>query len=178
MNKHFSIVEGLNSFINSSIHKIFFLLISLSLTTSLWSAESVYKTALFGSDYNSKGVSSYTDTWTSTNDGFEVTIVNGNNNNNGWSVVKFGRKNNASVGEISAEQFKIDGTLFEITTTGGNGSQEVGHYIAKTSGRPGGATYYTLELGDPIDPKTYYRPKKYYLGIKHFDNGSTITKAD
>lgn len=39
MNKHFSIVEGLNSFINSSLHKTFLLLISFSLTTSLWSAE-------------------------------------------------------------------------------------------------------------------------------------------
>lgn len=41
MNKHFSIVEGLNSFINSSLHKTFFLLISLSLTTSLWSEPQV-----------------------------------------------------------------------------------------------------------------------------------------
>ena len=42
MNKHFSIVEGLNSFINSSLHKTFFLLISLSLTTSLWSADYIF----------------------------------------------------------------------------------------------------------------------------------------
>lgn len=45
MNKHFSIVEGLNSFINSSLHKTFFLLISLSLTTSLWSASATISIA-------------------------------------------------------------------------------------------------------------------------------------
>ena len=168
MNKHFSIVEGLNSFINSSIHKIFFLLISLSLTTSLWSAESVYKTALFGSDYNSKGVSSYTDTWTSTNDGFEVTIVNGNNNNNGWSVVKFGRKNNASVGEITSTSIDkkitkvaitIDGINASVTNsiklyTSSNGSTwtEIGSYTkatgeqAVTLSSPAANLYYKVEF--------------------------------
>lgn len=39
MNKHFSLLEGLKSFINLSLHKTVLLLISLSLTTSLWSAE-------------------------------------------------------------------------------------------------------------------------------------------
>ena len=48
MNKHFSIVEGLNSFINSSLHKTFLLLISLSLTSSLWSAD--YTFSSFTSD--------------------------------------------------------------------------------------------------------------------------------
>ena len=115
MNKQVSILEGLKSLLKSSLHKTFLLLISLSLTTSLWSAESVYKTALFGSDYNSKGVSSYTDTWTSTNDGFTVTIVNGNNNNNGWTSVKFGRKNNASVGEITSPSIDKKITKVEIT---------------------------------------------------------------
>lgn len=60
----------------------------------------MYKTALFGSSYNSTGVQNYTSTWYSTNSGFRVNITNGNNNNNGWSTVKFGRKNYASTGTI------------------------------------------------------------------------------
>ena len=63
-------------------------------------AEEVYSTCLFGSNYNQQSVSSYTATWTATNGDFSWTIVNGNNNNNNWNYVKFGRKNNASIGEI------------------------------------------------------------------------------
>ena len=66
----------------------------------MWGGNEVYKTALFGSSYNSAGVQNYTSTWSSTNSGFQVNITNGNNNNNGWSTVKFGRKNNASTGTI------------------------------------------------------------------------------
>lgn len=168
MNKHFSIVEGLNSFINSSLHKTFLLLISLSLTTSLWSAESVFKTALFGSDYNSDGVSSYTDTWTSTNDGFTVTIVNGNNNSNAWSYVKFGRKNYASVGEITSPSINKKITKVEITIdainagatnsiklyTSSNGSTwtEIGSYTEATGAQsvtlssPAANLYYKVEF--------------------------------
>ena len=55
MNKHFSIVEGLMSFINSSLHKTSFVLktslvlLSLSFATSLWSAENVYTMKTSGS---------------------------------------------------------------------------------------------------------------------------------
>ena len=45
-------------------------------------ADEVYKTALFGPNYNSKGVSSYTgNSWYSTTNGFQLDIVNANNNN-------------------------------------------------------------------------------------------------
>lgn len=67
---------------------------------NVWGGNEVYKTALFGSSYNSTGVQNYTSTWYSTNSGFRVDITNGNNNNNGWSTVKFGRKNYASTGTI------------------------------------------------------------------------------
>ena len=80
------------------------LLVGLTIPMGMWGqtrAEEVYSTCLFGSSYNSQGVSSYTATWTTTNNGFTWTIVNGNNNNNGWNVVKFGRKGNASVGQIT-----------------------------------------------------------------------------
>lgn len=56
---------------------------------------------LFGANYNSKSVSSYTDSWNATNNGFTCTLKNWNNNQNGWSYVKAGRKNNASVATIT-----------------------------------------------------------------------------
>ena len=88
----------------------------------MWAADVVYKTALFGSSYNSKGVSNYTDTWTATKDGFTVSLTNFNNNNNGWNYVKCGRKNNASVATIITNAVvdkavtKVDITIDEVTT--------------------------------------------------------------
>ena len=59
--------------------------------------------AVFNATNNSKGVSSYTDTWTNTTNGFEWSLVNFNNNNNQWSLVKCGRKKYASVASISSQ---------------------------------------------------------------------------
>ncbi len=89
-------------------------------------AEEVYSTCLFGSNYNQQSVSSYTTTWTATNGDFSWTIVNGNNNNNIWNYVKFGRKNNASIGEIKTSDAydqaitKIDLTIDAITASNVN----------------------------------------------------------
>lgn len=49
-------------------------------------------TALFGSAYNSAGVGSYSNEWSTTNDGFTCNMVNWNNNNNSWSYAKAGSK--------------------------------------------------------------------------------------
>ena len=71
-------------------------------------ADVLYSTCRFGSSYNSSN-SSYTGTFTVTNGSFTWTVGNGNNNNNGWTngdgygQVKFGRKNNASVGYITTD---------------------------------------------------------------------------
>lgn len=88
----------------------------------MWGAETVYKTALFGSSYNSKGVSSYTGvSFSSTNDGFTVDVVNANNNNNAWSVIKIGGKNGAYTGTITTNAAidkaitKVDLTIDAIT---------------------------------------------------------------
>lgn len=79
MNKHFSIVEGLNSFINSSLHKTSFVLktslvlLSLSLATSLWADDKVstltFTAACGGSGTADDGVS-----WTVSSDGSESTF--------------------------------------------------------------------------------------------------------
>lgn len=98
------------------------------MTTALTAsaAEEVYSTCLFGADYNSQKIGSYTATWTATNGDFTWTIVNGNNNNNGWAFVKFGRKNNASVGAIITEAAypvaitKVDLTIDALTAANVN----------------------------------------------------------
>ncbi len=79
-------------------------------------AEAVYSTCLFGPGYNQQSVGSYTDTWTTTNDGFSWTIVNGNNNKNQWNFVRFGRKGFASVGEIkTATAYDVAITKIDLT---------------------------------------------------------------
>ena len=131
--------------------------------------EEVYSTCLFGSDYNSQSVSSYTATWTATNGDYTWTIVNGNNNNNAWSVVKFGRKNNASVGKITTTEAyeqaitKVDLTIDAITASSVNSIKlyastdndawtEVGSF-AKSTGlqtvtveNPAADQYYMIEF--------------------------------
>lgn len=79
-------------------------------------AESVYKTALFGKNYNSQSVSSYTDTWIAANNGFAVSIQNANNNNNGWNYIRIGSKNFASIGKISTID-SIDAEISKIIVT-------------------------------------------------------------
>ena len=60
-----------------------------------WGAEAVYKTAKFGSaattcgncnQYNSSTA------WTSTYNGFTVSVLHGSNNNCAWADVRFGSK--------------------------------------------------------------------------------------
>ena len=102
--------------------KLFLLVALLVGSVSAWGADEVYKTALFGSNYNSGGISDYTSSWSATNNGFTVNISNFNNNNNGWSYIKCGRKNNASTAAIITKYAideavtKVDVTIDAITT--------------------------------------------------------------
>ena len=106
---------SLSTFNKKRYYLFIIMLLTLGIGTA-WAEEELYKTALFGSSYNSKKVSSYTDTWTATNNGFTVTVVNANNNNNGWAYIKMGRKSNLSVGSITTEQ-AIDKPISKITMT-------------------------------------------------------------
>ncbi len=83
---------------------------------NMWAAEEVYKTALFGESYNSKAVSSYDNSWSATNEGFTVGLTNFNNNNNGWSYVKCGRKNYESTGTITTAS-AIDKAVTKVVVT-------------------------------------------------------------
>ncbi len=83
---------------------------------NMWAAEEVYKTALFGESYNSKAVSSYDNSWSATNEDFTVNLTNFNNNNNGWSYVKCGRKNYESTGTITTAS-AIDKAVTKVVVT-------------------------------------------------------------
>jgi len=134
-----------------------------------WGEDEVYKTALFGSTYNSQSVSSYTATWTATNNGFTVSLANFNNNSNGWEYVKCGRKNNASVATITTSAVidkavtKVEITIDAITAdkvnsiklyTSSDGSSwtEAGSYTAAKGAQsvspasPAANLYYKVEF--------------------------------
>lgn len=71
-------------------------------------------------DGNSKKISGYTETWSVDLNSRQYTIVNANNNNNGWKYIKFGNKNAASIGKISTSSYtekisKIVMTIDKIT---------------------------------------------------------------
>ena len=85
--------------------------------SATWAAEEVYKTALFGSSYNSKGVSGYSNvSFDATNNDFKVNVANFNNNNNGWNYVKCGGKNGAYTGTITTDA-AIDKPISKVSIT-------------------------------------------------------------
>lgn len=98
-------------------HKAFQLLVLLMMmTTTAWGAETPYKTLVFTPATMSKGVSSYTDTWTATAGGFTWQLENFNNNNMGWPYVKCVRQNDASIGSITTFS-AIDKAVTKVVVT-------------------------------------------------------------
>ncbi len=81
-----------------------------------WAEEVVCKTLTFSSETNSQGVSSYTASWSATINDFTWSIVNFNNNNNGWNYIKCGRKTNPSVASITTES-NIDNAITKVVVT-------------------------------------------------------------
>ena len=87
----------------------------LAVCCGVWAEEVAYQTLTFPDGNNSK-VSSYTATWTVTIGDFNWALYNFNNNNNGWSYVKCGRKNNASVGQIETLSL-VDKAITKVVVT-------------------------------------------------------------
>lgn len=79
---------------------------NVTVSASFKTASGKTYTILWNSTNNSKGNSSYTDTWTVTSNGLTCNMANWNNNNNGWTnssgngQIKCGRKSYASVATI------------------------------------------------------------------------------
>ena len=65
-------------------------------------------------DGNQKSVNNYTSTWQAIVDSYTYTLVNFNNNQNGWSYVKCGRKENPSVASISNDTPMPELTSIEV----------------------------------------------------------------
>lgn len=101
----------------SALKHLTFMLLFLLGSLNVWGGEEVYKTALFGSSYNSKGVSGYTNvSFSSTNEDFTVNVTNANNNNNGWAFIKIGGKNGAYTGTITTSA-AIDKAITKVALT-------------------------------------------------------------
>lgn len=91
----------------------------------MWGADEVYKTAKFGSAATSStGIQNYTSSSTATYSGFSVDTQNGNNNNNGWALIKFGPKPGknesspkTSSGTITTSS-SIDKAITKVVVTG------------------------------------------------------------
>jgi len=86
-------------------------------------ADQVYKTTLFGRDYNSKGVSGYGhNEWYATNEGFRVDIDYANNNNttsgssNNWTYIKIGGNKDAYTGILKTNAV-IDKPITQVVMT-------------------------------------------------------------
>ena len=121
--------KGENKIMNKLFNKIAALSVGLAMAIgvgvaigsksdvrSVKAADEIYKTALFGSSYNSASIGDYTSSWAATNNGFTVSLQNFNNNQNGWNYVKCGRKNNASVGTITTSA-AIDQAVTKVSVT-------------------------------------------------------------
>ncbi len=93
-----------------------FLAALLASVSTLFAAEEVYKTALFGGSYNSKTTDDYISTWTSTNDGFTVSLANFSNHDNQWDHIRCGRKSAASVATITTAA-AIDKAITKVVVT-------------------------------------------------------------
>lgn len=89
---------------------IAFLLIAIS----SYAGDALYKTLTFP-DGNQKSIGSYTDTWDAICEDFTWTLQNFNNNKNAWAFVKCGRKNTASVANISTGQVSEVISKFVVT---------------------------------------------------------------
>lgn len=79
--------------------KLFSLFAAVLFAGSMMAAEKAVEN-VFNSTTMGKGISGYDQTWTNTS-GTTLTLVNFNNNNKGWSLVKCGSKKNPSVGTIT-----------------------------------------------------------------------------
>lgn len=67
-------------------------------------------------DGNSKGISSYTDTWSATIDNKTWSIANFNNNNNNWEYIKCGRGAKKGTGVASIATIATDWAITEDIT--------------------------------------------------------------
>lgn len=92
------------------------LLLTLLCAVTALGGFAVDRTLDFITDNYSQQVSGYTISWTTkSSQGDEYSLVNFNNQNSTWTVLRCGRKNNASVASITSPKF--DEAISEVTVT-------------------------------------------------------------
>ena len=92
------------------------LLLTLLCAVTALGGFAVDRTLDFIKDNYSQKVSDYTSSWTTkSSQGDEYSLVNFNNQNSTWTVLRCGRKNNASVASITSPKF--DEAISEVTVT-------------------------------------------------------------
>ena len=79
--------------------------------------ESKTYTLQFGENYNGKSVKGYSDSWTVTCEGFTWNMTNWNNNQNGWTYVKAGPKNNSAAQAIIETNTSMPEAISTISIT-------------------------------------------------------------
>ena len=130
-----------------------------------WGDVAAYKQTIFSSS-NQPNNSSYTSTFTNTTSGFSVTVDNGNNNNNGWSGhVKFGRKNNTSVGYVTTQAAidkKVKSVSVNIVALTSNKINSITLYTSSNGSSWSSAGTFTKETGTKIVTLTTPTANLYY----------------
>lgn len=127
-----------------------------------------YYTVLFGSEYNSEGVSAYNKSWSVTRDGTQWKIANFNNNNNEWNYVRCGSKKNASVATITsyaALPEKISSVTVTIDTITTKNVNSISLTVADDAQfKTNAATYTAAKLAKGDLPFTIDKPaaNKFY----------------
>lgn len=131
-------------------------------TNTAHAEETISKTLQFGSSYNSKKVSSYTDSWTATCDGFTWNIKNFNNNNNSWNYVKAGSKNGTSVATIETSTAITDAISKVVVQIGAVTSSKINSITLSVNGgdaiNPTGTIAtgdLTFDIDSPVENATY-----------------------
>lgn len=145
--------------------KLLLSIMALAVSATMFAGDVLYKTLTFP-DGNSEEISSYEKTWTATCEDLTWTIINFNNNKNAWSYIKCGRKNNASVANISTPQIEETITKVVITVDACTASKVKASYLEVASDEA-----FTQDLqkvdaaiatGDVIYTVPSAKPNQYY----------------
>lgn len=112
--------------------KLLLSIMALAVSATMFAGDVLYKTLTFPGG-NSEEISSYEKTWTATCEDLTWTIINFNNNKNAWSYIKCGRKNNASVANISTPQIEETITKVVITVDACTASKVKASYLEVAS---------------------------------------------
>lgn len=133
-------------------------------------------TITWNSTNNSQGLSNYTSTWSVSADGLECSMVNWNNNNNGWNYVKAGRKNYESVASIISPQIpeRIKTVTLTIDAVTAANINSLKLFVSATSSFDNATEYsFTPATGDQSVTITTPTNNCYYKIVADCASGSS-----